>query len=56
VLSSFACQRLATVVKDGSIPSLRGEANYRRNLKFVLGLAVLGICLLAGAAVAALVS
>jgi hypothetical protein len=56
VLSSFAFQRLAVVVKDGSIPSLRGEAKYRRNLKFVLGLAVLGICLLAGAAVAALVS
>ena len=55
VLSSFAFHRLAAIVRDGAIPSLRGEAKYRRNLKFVLGLGVLGICLLVGAAVSALV-
>ena len=55
VLSSFALQRLAAVVRDGSIPSLRGEARYRRNLKFVLGLGVLSVGLLVGAAVSALV-
>ena len=55
LLSSFALQRLAAIVRDGAIPSLRGRAKYRRNRKLVLGLGVLGICLLVGAAVSALV-
>jgi hypothetical protein len=54
VVSAVALQRLAAIVKDGSIAGLRGDAKYRRNLKLVLGLGLLGICLLAGAAISAL--
>jgi hypothetical protein len=54
VLSSAALQRLAAIVKKGSIPGLRGEEKYRRNLRLILGLFLAGVALLLAAGLSTL--